>query len=126
VSATAAFEPRFIEEVMSGDGAIQPARLSSRLRVSKLELAAAAGLSRDAVSKSARLASPATQARLRDLVEIINRVRPWAGSVQQAFAWYRSQPLPSFGDQTAEDLVKQGRAEAVKTYLSRLAVGGYA
>ena len=60
------------------------------------------------------------------LVEIINRVRPWAGSVQQAFAWYRSQPLPSFGDQTAEDLVKQGRAEAVKTYLSRLAVGGYA
>jgi hypothetical protein len=43
-----------------------------------------------------------------------------------AFAWYRSQPLPPFGDQTAEDLVKEGRAEAVKTYLNRIALGGCA
>ncbi len=49
-----------------------------------------------------------------------------AGSPQQAFASYRSQPLPSFGDQTAEALVKEGRAEAVKHYLDRIAVGGYA
>jgi hypothetical protein len=34
--------------------------------------------------------------------------------------------LPSFGDQTAEALVKEGRAEAVKRYLDRIAVGGYA
>lgn len=51
---------------------------------------------------------------------------PWAGSAPQAFAWYRAQPLPSFGDRTAEDLVKEGQAEAVKAYLSRIAVGGYA
>ena len=51
--------------------------------------------------------APATQARLRDVIEILGRVRPWAGgSPQQAFAWYRSQPLPSLGDQTAEALVK--------------------
>ncbi len=37
-----------------------------------------------------------------------------------------TEALLSFGDQTAEDLVKQRRAEAVKTYLSRHAVGGYA
>jgi hypothetical protein len=43
-----------------------------------------------------------------------------------AFAWYRSQPLPSFGDQTAEDLVKKGRAGVVKSYLNRIAVGSYA
>ena len=63
---------------------------------------------------------------MRDVVEIINRILPFAGSVPQAFAWYRSQPLPSFGDRTTEDLVKEGRAEAVKEYLSRIAVGGYA
>lgn len=119
--------PRFaMDEVMAEDGSIETGRLSDRLKVSKLELAAAAGLSRDAVSKSARLRSPATQGRLRDMVEIISRVLPWAGSVPQAFAWYRAQPLPSFGDQTAEDLVKAGRAEAVKAYLARIAVGGYA
>lgn len=44
----------------------------------------------------------------------------------QAFAWYRAQPLPSFGDRTAEDLVKEGRAEAVRRHLARIAAGGYA
>ena len=64
--------------------------------------------------------------RLTDLNEIINRVEPWEGSKAAAFTWFRSKPLPSFGDQTAEDLVKAGRGEAVKRYLARVAVGGYA
>jgi Protein of unknown function (DUF2384) len=116
----------FLSDVMRPDGCVAPDGLSSELRITKGELAIASGLSRDAVSKTTRLKARATQARLRDLVEIINRVMPWAGSAPQAFAWYRAQPLPSFGDRTAEDLVKEGRAEAVKSYLSRIAVGGYA
>ena len=115
-----------LSDVMAADGSVETGLLSLRLKVSKIELAAAAGLSRDAVSKTARLHAPATQGRLRDMVEIIARVLPWAGSVPQAFAWYRAQPLPSFGDQTAEDLVKEGRAEVVKIYLARIATGGYA
>ncbi len=117
---------RFLSDVMAPDGHVEAERLTATLHVTKGELALAFGLSRDAVSKTARLRSPATQARLRDGVEIINRVLPWAGSLPQAFAWYRAQPLPSFGDRTAEDLVKEGRAEAVKRYLSRIAVGGFA
>ena len=58
-------------------------------------------------------------------MEIINRVAQWSGSDERAFAWFRSQPLPSFGDKTAEDLVKEGRTDAVKAYLSRIAGGGY-
>lgn len=116
----------FLEETSANSGLIAADRLSDLLHITRAELAIALGLSRDAISKSTRVGSPATQARLRDLVEIINRVRAWAGSPQQAFAWYRSQPLPSFGDQTAEALVKEGRAEAVKRHLDRIAVGGYA
>jgi len=89
-------------------------------------LAAAAGLSKDAVSKAARLGAPATQSRLRDMAEVLNRIRGWAGSPEAAFAWYRSQPIPAFGDLTAEDLVKAGRAEALKRHLSQMAAGGYA
>jgi hypothetical protein len=111
----------------AGDGGfIAVDRLSRLLHITRAELATILGLSQDAVAKAARARTPATQSRLRDIVEILNRVRPWAGSPQQAFAWYRSQPLPSFGDQTAEAMVKEGRAEAVRRYLDRIALGGYA
>ena len=123
---SAVAERGFLDEVMSREGLVEPGRLSGVLRVTKGELAIASGLSRDAVSKTLRVRAPATQARLREVAEIINRILPWCGSVPQAFAWYRAQPLPSFGDRTPEDLVKDGRAEAVKSYLSRIALGGYA
>ena len=119
-------ETTFLADAFDPSGLIAAERLSNMLHITRGELAATLGLSRDAVSKSARLGRPATQARLRDMVEILNRVRPWAGSAQQAFAWYRSQPLPSFGDQTAEALVREGRADAVRRYLDRIATGGYA
>ena len=116
----------FLQQIIDSDGLVETSRFSNELRITKTELALASGLSRDAVSKTVRLRAQATQARLRDMAEIINRVLPWAGSLPQAFAWYRAQPLPSFGDRTAEDLVKEGRAEAVKSYLSRVALGGFA
>ena len=62
----------------------------------------------------------------RDTVEILNRVSHWCGGPLQASAWFRSQPLPSFGDLTAEDLLKTGRTAALRAYLSRIAEGGYA
>lgn len=105
-------ETTFLSGAFDPSGLIAAERLSNMLHITQSELAATLGLSRDAISKSARLGRPATQARLRNMVEILNRVRPWAGSAQQAFAWYRSQPMPSFGDQTAEALVREGRAVA--------------
>ncbi len=77
----------FLQDVIGGDGLVRTDRLVTRLRITKTELAAAFGLSRDAVSKTSRLNAPATQGRLREGAQVINRVLPWAGSVQQAFAW---------------------------------------
>ena len=59
-------------------------------------------------------------------LEIIAQVTPWAGSTEQAWAWFQSQPLPSFGGLTAEALVKQGRIEALKQYIARIEIGGFA
>ena len=123
---SAAVQHTFLDDVISREGLVEPDRLSLALRVTKSELAAASGLSRDAVSKTRRLQAQATQVRLREVAEIINRVLPWCGSVPQAFAWYRSQPIPAFGDQTAEDLVRAGRSEDLRSYLAGIAVGGYA
>lgn len=115
-----------LPDVMTDEGTIATDRLAKVLHITKAELATATGLSRDAVSKRDRLSSRPTQTRLRDTVEIIHRATQWTGSVGHAFAWFRAQPLPSFGDKTAEDLVKEGRAQAVKDYLSRIAEGGFA
>jgi hypothetical protein len=116
----------FYAEVIDPEGLIGTDRLTAELHITKSELAQVVGLSRDAVSKTSRLHARATQARLRDFVDVISRVLPWAGSVHQAFAWYRAQLIPSFGDLTAEDLVREGRTNELKAYLSRIAAGGYA
>ena len=116
----------FLSQTAGQSGFVAADQLSDMLHITRAELAVAVGLSRDAVTKAARVSTHATQARLRDIVEILNRVRPWAGSPQQAFAWYRSQPLPAFGDQTAAELVRDGRAVHVMSYLGGLALGGYA
>lgn len=83
----------FLSEITGKDG-VSPDRLPGALRITKSELAVAAGLSRDAVSKSSRSGSLSPQTRLRGMSKIINRVIPWTGSELAAYAWYRSQPLP--------------------------------
>ena len=119
-------ESSFFPTIVTTENRISPSELAARLRIAKYELAAALCVPRDAVSKKARVEAPKTQSRLRDMMEIINRILPWTGSELAAFAWYRSQPLTSFGDKTAENLVGEGRGEAINAYLSRIAEGGYA
>jgi hypothetical protein len=111
----------FLSEV-SGENGVSADRLSAALHITKSELALVAGLSR----KTSHRGSVATQLRLREMSEIINRVIPWAGNELAAYAWYRSQMLPSLGDATAEELVRLGHGERVRSYLGRIAAGGFA
>lgn len=114
----------FLSEVSDANG-VSVDKLSSALHITKSELAIVSGLSRDDVTKAARCISAATQSRLLEMSEILNRVIPWAGSALAAYAWYRSQSLPSFGDATAEELVRQGQIERVRDHLGRIAAGGF-
>lgn len=57
--------------------------------------------------------------------QLIAMVEPWAGSRERAIDWFENQSLPSFGNLTPVDLVRQGRAVAVKAYIERISVGGY-
>lgn len=59
-------------------------------------------------------------------IEIINRISPWAGGRIQAIAWYRAERIPAFGGRTAESLVKEGKAAAVRDYLDSVALGSFA
>ena len=124
--AFASEHPALASRMIEPEGMVSVERLAADLHLTRGDLAGLLGMSRDSLSKSARVSSIATQRRLRDFVEILSRALPWAGSLPQAHAWFCAQPLPSFGDQTAADLVREGRADAVKAYLARIAVGGYA
>ena len=107
-------------------GQIEAAEVAETFGMSIGQLADTVGLPREAVYKSARARAGKTQSRMREMLEIINRVSEWAGGRQQAMAWYRAQPIPAFGGRTAESLVKSGQAGAVRDYLDHLALGGFA
>ena len=108
------------------NGAFAPRKIVDALRTTSDELARSLGLGKDAIQRKDRIASDRTQRRLRQMVEVLNKVEPRFGSALLAYAWYRSQPLPSFGDATAEELVRQGLGEKVRAYLGRIAAGGFA
>jgi hypothetical protein len=111
--------------VIRADGTVDVDALAGILLVTKADLVSATGLSGDA-SESSQECSEAAQRRFLALTRILERTAPWAGHPRIAFAWFRSQPLPSFGDLTAEDLLKMGRLSALEGYLDRVAAGGYA
>lgn len=100
--------------------------VAARLGLSKAQLAETVGLSPETLQRAARALAPRTQIRVGEMVEIIRRVVPWTGGEGQALAWYRGEPIPAFGDRTAESLVKEGRAAAVREYLDHVALGGFA
>ncbi|WP_027055215.1 MbcA/ParS/Xre antitoxin family protein [Mesorhizobium erdmanii] len=111
---------------MDRNGKIGIEQVADGFGMSKGQLAQTAGLARETLYRSERSAAVKTQGRLREMLEIISRVSDWAGGKEQAMAWYRAQPLPAFGGRTAEALVKDGKAAAVRDYLDHMAVGGFA
>jgi hypothetical protein len=107
------------------DGLVAIERAVEELRMSKARLAETFGIAPVTLQRKARAAAPKTQRRLLEGLEIIRRVSDWAGGPVQAMAWYRAEPIPAFGGRTAEALVKDGKAAAVRDYLDRVALGGF-
>lgn len=111
---------------MDQAGKITVSRVADGFGMSKSQLADTAGLARETLYRAERSSSAKAQGRLREMLEIISRIMDWAGGKDQAMAWYRAQPLPAFGGRTAEALVKDGKAAAVRDYLDHMALGGFA
>jgi hypothetical protein len=108
------------------EGFFAPRRIAKAFRTTSEEVARTAGLGKDAVQRKDRIRSGKTQRRLREMVEIINKVEPRFGSALMAYAWYRSEPLPGFSGQTAMQLVRNGRAEDVLDYIDAVDAGIHA
>jgi uncharacterized protein (DUF2384 family) len=116
----------FVAAYLTREGSVAIDRVVTSFGLSKQQLAKTVGLKSETLYREKRAAAPKTQARMREMLEIVGRVSAWAGGKDQAMAWYRAEPLPAFGGRTAEFLVKEGKAEAVRDYLDHVALGGFA
>ena len=110
----------------SDHGLFAPNKIAKALRTTSEEIARTVGLGKDAVQRKDRLRSDKTQRRLREMVEIVNKVEPRFGSALMAYAWLRSEPLPGFSGQTAMQLVRDGRADEVLEFIDAVDAGVYA
>ena len=119
-------QPRGLSTFFVSGGEISIDRIAKQFGMSKQDVADTIGGARETVYKKERARAPKTQARGIEMLEIIHRIAGWAGGQRQAMAWYRAEPLPAFGGRTAEALVKDGHAAAVRDYLDHVATGGFA
>ena len=108
------------------DQVFSPVLIAAALRTTKSEIAGTLGLGRDAFSRASRVRAPKTQIRLRQMLEILNRIENETGSPLAAYAWFRSEPLPGFGGATPDLLLRQGKVHQVHAHLDRIMAGGYA
>ncbi|MDH7793574.1 hypothetical protein [Ochrobactrum sp. AN78] len=110
----------------SDNGLFAPRKIAVALRTTSDEVARSAGLGRDAVQRKDRVQSDKTQRRLREMVEVLNKVEPRFGSALMAYAWYRSVPLAGFSGRTAMQLVLNGRASEILDYIDAVDAGVHA
>lgn len=107
-------------------GQFEPRKIAAVLRTSSEEVAMTVGLAKDALQRRSRAQSDKTQRRLRELIEILNKVEVRFGSPLMAYAWYRSEPLSGFDGRTAMQLVQEGRAQQVLEYVDAVDAGVFA
>ncbi|WP_440980253.1 hypothetical protein ACQHGV_16545 (plasmid) [Sphingomonas pseudosanguinis] len=90
----------FLDDIRDHD-MIAPRRMAERLRLRLAKLTKLAQINRNTMASS-----PAVQARLGEIAQIITRAAELSGDEGRAIIWFRRQPLPGFG-KTPEQLVRK-------------------
>lgn len=115
-----------VRDGITGETRVAASDLAEALGVSKRSLALSVGLPSTAVSRTSRETARKTQERLRELQELLKLLSPLAGGIHQAYAYYRSQPIPELGGRTAEAMLKSGKSHVVRDFVDHVRMGGFA
>ncbi len=100
---------------------LSPARVSEVFGYQVQDLAERAGVHRNA--PSSRPHSAQLQKALQDLLRVLSVATEMTGDVGRAAFLIRNEPLRAFDARTADQLIKEGRADDVIAYLQSLAGG---
>ena len=125
-SSSVAREFVVVKKYLSSDGLVDVDKVATEFNLTKASLAHSLGFAEETLQRFSRASAQKTQQRLREMLEILTRVEPWAGGMPQAMGWYRGQGIPALGDHTAEAFVKNDQAAVVRAYLDGLATGAFA
>ena len=118
--------PRFLS-LSDSNGLLNPYAVAAHIGLDLNGLATLVRMHRNSLYRMPH--APGVQARMSEIVRILICADAlMAGDVpaDRAVFWFRNQPIPSFGNKTAMQLVGEGKAEAVMAHLSLVEDGGYA
>ena len=112
----------FIEELQAPNQPyISPERFAEALNLRQQELAELAAVHRATILAAPRNAK--LQHFMREALRVLSAAMEINPDRVRAIYWYRNAPIAEFGHRTAEQLVAQGKAEAVVSYLASIASG---
>jgi hypothetical protein len=111
----------FLRDEEVGAAVLSPKRFSEVFSIDLQTLAAQAHVHRNTLSRAP--ASESVQRFLREALRVIRAAADLSGDVDRALFWYRNEPLPPFGYETAEQLVSKGRTEDLLRYIESLEAG---
>lgn len=103
---------------------LSPRRVSDLLGLTQTELARLIGIARNTLNAPASLRK--VDQALGPVVRILAMVTDMAGDEQRAALWFKHQPIPGWAGKTAYDLVGEGKADQVLSYLEAVRSGVYA
>jgi hypothetical protein len=108
------------------DAEIGPTALSPKLFSDTLSLDLQSLADQAHVHRSTLLHAPGSvtvQRFLREVLRVLRAAFDLSGDIQRAAFWYRNEPLPTFGYETAERLVSEGRTDDVLCFVESLEAG---
>lgn len=111
----------YLHDVEASPASISPKRYGQALHVDMQTLAAKAHVHRNTLRRAPEAES--VQRYLRDSVRVIRAAVDVVGSVEQAIFWYKNNPVPTFDYKTPQDLVSEGRTDALIRYIQSLQAG---
>jgi uncharacterized protein (DUF2384 family) len=104
-----------------GSPFLSPFKVARALSLQMQDLADSAHVHRNTLN--ARPQSPKVQALLQSILRVLSAATEAFGSREVALSWMRNEPVPAFRHKTALDLIREGRTEAVVSYLESVSAG---
>jgi Protein of unknown function (DUF2384) len=122
MSAVASEFLGFAEEFRASDQPlIDPERFAVALNLQLQDLAKIAGVHRTTITETPSNAK--LQRFLREALRALSAAYEITHDRNRSLFWFRNTPIPEFGHRSAEQLIAEGKADAIIAYLSSIASG---